>query len=363
LIAGPAECHSAAIEGIASYNSIMKTWLSILAVSCTFSLGFAGEMAIDIEVVLTPDAPITAPQQWAQKLGKLGLDSVQIRSAHGEEKPSTKLNDSGTRVEVLAVLTGRDELVMYDRRFRANQVSELKAYFEKLPAQIAEQGVVRGPFGLTEEEFRTVMADMMRPLGVSTNGRTSRDLLSHCANSFRLPIKLMAVDTLLRDVKPLQTELESFAAGTALAIALRDDGLTIHPENIAGGLQLVVSPYQRGRKAWPVGWKAERSPRQLAPKLFESLTFEIENYTLAAALTALAPRLTVPVVMDDWSLARLDIHPDKIPVKLPPKKTFLMNAVDKMLSQARLGSELRVDDAGKPFLWVTQYGPDSRPAE
>jgi hypothetical protein len=59
----------------------------------------------------------------------------------------------------------------------------------------------------------------------------------------------------------------------------------------------------------------------------------------------------------------LDINPNKIPVKLPAKKTFLKNAVDKLLSQARLASEIRIDEAGTAFLWVTQYGPDSRPAQ
>ncbi|MDZ4658712.1 MAG: hypothetical protein SH868_14145 [Bythopirellula sp.] len=101
----------------------------------------------------------------------------------------------------------------------------------------------------------------------------------------------------------------------------------------------------------------------MAPKLYEPLSIEIEGYTLATALTALAPRLTVPVVMDEWVLAKLDIDPAKIKVKLPAKKRFLKSALDGMFSQARLACELRIDDAGMPFLWGTQYGPDSRPAQ
>ncbi len=343
---------------------LIKTCLLVAFGSFVSDSLFAAEMAIEIEVALAPGVPITAPQVWAERLGKLGLDRVQIRSARGEEQPSTEMNDSGTRITVIAVLTRGDVLVVPQRKFRAGQIAELREYFANLQGQIAEEGIERGLFRLTQEEFNTVLVDMSRPLGISTKGEATRDLLTHCSTQFRLPIKQEAsAAALLRSAKPLECELETLAAGTALAVALRREGLTIRPEHIPGGLQLVVAPYVRGEEAWPTGWKAKESPRQLAPKLFEALTIEIDGYTLASALTALEPRLTVPVVMDEWVLAEQKIRPNEIQVKLAPKKTFLKNAVDKLLSQARLASELRIDDRGSPFLWVTQYGPDSRPAQ
>jgi hypothetical protein len=345
-------------------NLASKACYVLAAITLFCGATWAAEVAIDMEVVMAPGVPITAPQEWAERLGKLGLDRVQIRSARGEEKPSTKLNDTGTRVAVLAVLTKGNELVLPQRKFRVSQLSELKAYFANLPEQIVEAGIVRGPFRLTEQEFHAVMADLGKPLGTSTTGKTTRDLLAHCGTKFRMPIEQSPpADEILRTAQPLTVELEKFAAGTALAIALRREGLTLRPAHRPGGLKLVVEPYERGQEVWTVGWKAEETPRQLAPKLYEPLTIEIEGYTLATALTALAPRLTVPVVMDEWVLAELDIDPADIQVKLPAKKRFLKSAVDGMFSQARLACELRIDDGGMPFLWGTQYGPDSRPAQ
>jgi hypothetical protein len=183
------------------------------------------------------------------------------------------------------------------------------------------------------------------------------------AAKVRLPVTHdSSANALLRVGKPMAVELNKLAMGTAVAIALRRDGLAMRPEHVPDGLQLVVEPYQRGREFWPAGWQAQQSPRQVAPKLFESLSIEVEGYTFATALTALEPRLDLPVVMDEWILSQLKIHPEKIPVKLPLKKTFLKNAVDKLASQARLASEIRIDDSGTAFLWFTQYGPDSRPA-
>jgi hypothetical protein len=341
----------------------MKSLLSVIAFLVISATTFAGDVAIDIEVAIAPGVVLTAPQEWADRLGKLGLDRVQIRSARGEEKPSTEFNEEKTRLHVVAVLKG-DVLVTAERAFRPGQIAELKAHFAKLPERIIEAGIERGQMGLTELEFHAVLADLGKPLGMSTTGQTVNDMLAHCAGKFRLPIRHDAgIELQVRTAKPMAIELKDVAAGTALAIALRREELTLRPAHVDKGLELVVERYQRDREVWPTGWKAKESPKQLAPKLFEALNFEIDGYTLTKALEALSPRLTVPVIMDEWVLDRENIQPEKIQVKVPPKKTFLMNAVSKMLSQARLAGELRIDDAGTPFLWVTQYGPDSRPAE
>ena len=345
-------------------NFFLRHSCLCLAIFLCSQVAFAAEVAIDIEVAMMPGVSITAPQEWAERLGKLGLDRVQIRSMRGDEKPSTEFNDTQTRLKVLAILSRDDELILPTRKFGIAQLSQLRTYFEGLPAQVTEEGIVRGPMGLTEEEFHTALADMAKPLGISTKGRTSRDVLAHCEAKFRLPIRRDANNAaLLQAAKPLDAELEKFAAGTALAIALRRDQLVLRPVHVGSGLELFVSPYVRGEEAWPLGWKAEETPRQLVPKLYESLTIEIDGFTLASALTALAPRLALPVVMDEWVLQVQEIDPGKIPVKLPAKKTFLKSAVDRLLAQARLASEVRIDDAGMAFLWVTQFGPDSRPAK
>jgi hypothetical protein len=341
----------------------MKHFFFTTVILGTFAYACAAETVVDLEIAIMPGAPITAPQEWAKRLGDMGIERVQIRSMHGEEKPLTKMSDDGTRVDVLAVLTGQEELIFADRRFRVGQTSDLRTYIETLPEQIVEAGIVRGPFRLTEQEFNTVMTELGKPLSASTVGKTSGELLAVAKAIVRLPIEEQAAArALLQTGKPVAVELNKLSVGTALVIALRNDGLTIRPAHIPGGLQLVVEPYKRDREVWPAGWKAEQSPRQVTPQLFESLNIEVEGYTLAKALTALEPRLALPVVMDQWVLTQQQIEPDKISVKLPAKKTFLKNAVDRLLSQGRLASEIRIDDAGTAFLWVTQYGPDSRPA-
>ena len=341
----------------------MKNQVISLVAWCLLANYVGAQVSIDVEVALEPGVPITAPQQWAERLGKLGLSRVQIRSLRGDETPLAKFNEGQSRIQVVAILTSREELVVPQGRFRTSDLAKLREYFEQLPTILAEEGVERGLFGLTVPQMKTVLADLGRPVKIATAEMNVRDLLDHCERRFQLPIRgEQKVEAVLSVDIPLVAELQSLTTGTALAIALRKSGLTIRPRQTpTGELELVISDYQRGREVWPVGWKPAGSPRQAAPQLFAALTVEIQGYTLATALQALGPRLGLPVVRDETILNSLDIRPEEIAVKLPRKKTTLKNALDRMCSQARLAAELRVDESEKAFLWITQFGPDSRP--
>lgn len=336
----------------------------IVGLLASAALAANEDVTIDIQVAMRPGVPITAPQVWARRLGKLGLDRVQIRSMRGDEKPSAEINEEKNRVKVVAILSPRDELFLPDHRFRAHDLRALQKYFEELPHTLIEAGIERGLFGLTKEDFNLVLLQLEQPLGMKTAGRTAAEVLAHCEARLRLKFEQHDVARAnLRIRKPLAAELEKLSMGTALAIALREAEVTIRPAEVAGSRpKFVVEPYLRDANVWPTGWDAEASPRQLAPKLFEQLNIEIAGFTLGKTIEALEPRMAVPVVYDYWTLERLKIEPAKIPVKLPKRKTYLKGAVDRLLSQARLLGEIRIDERGKAFLWITQYGPDSRPA-
>ena len=42
-----------------------------------------------------------------------------------------------------------------------------------------------------------------------------------------------------------------------------------------------------------------------------------------------------------------------VKVSLPEAKTFYKKILDRVLGQAKLTMELRIDEAGKPFLWIS----------
>ncbi len=345
----------------------MTIRLGLANVLCflTISLGnFAcAAPSISIEVAIEPGVALTAPQQWAKTLGKIGLSRVQLRSAHADDRPQV-LATSGERIKVLAILSRRNELVLPKRRFKSHQLAALRKYFKELPLDLAEGDDPRGRFDLTDKQFQTIYTDFESLVDFSTVGITRTELLSRLAKKFATPVEIDPVAKVMLTKLPLAKELRGMAAGTSLALVLRQQGLALQPEKLRGKpLRIRVIRYDHRIETWPVGWQSEASPRRLAPKMFESLTLEIAGYSLTQALNALKPRLGVPVVMDEWILRRKNIQPDEVQVKLKRGKTYLKKAVDRILSQARLAGELRVDELGQPFYWVTQFGEESLRAE
>jgi hypothetical protein len=337
-------------------------WLAAFVCATISSALAQAELPIDIEVVTEAGVPLTAPQEWARLLGKMGLDRVRVRSGRaGERAQVTKVDGAvGARFKVVAILNRRGELVLPKRRYRVSDRQALGEFFRALPQQ-ESFGEDRGRFELTEEQFRRVHADLSRVIRFSTAGKTPADLLDQLEHKFNVSVVRDATAReALRQAKPLEAELRNMSAGTALAIALRQEGLVLRPEKPVGEpLRMVIERQRPKRDAWPVGWKSEGSPRLLAPKMFEFLTIEIDGFTLSKAVEALQPRLAVTVVYDERILAERKIQPDEIQVKLPAGKTYLKRAVDRLLSQARLAGELRVDEQGRPFYWITQFGKDS----
>jgi hypothetical protein len=64
-------------------------------------------------------------------------------------------------------------------------------------------------------------------------------------------------------------------------------------------------------------------------------------------------RVKAPIVIDYNALARLDVDLATKKVDLPKTNTFYARALDRVLSQANLKYEVRVDEADKPFLWIS----------
>ena len=72
-------------------------------------------------------------------------------------------------------------------------------------------------------------------------------------------------------------------------------------------------------------------------------------------LAAIQQRVNLPFLLDHNSLARQNIDATQAIVSFPNRSTLhsYRKILDSILFKAKLKSELRVDEAGKPFLWIT----------
>jgi len=153
-------------------------------------------------------------------------------------------------------------------------------------------------------------------------------------------------------------ELSGLSCGTALACLLRPAGLGLVP--CARGrddVEYRVVAGKKGVDVWPVGWPPEKPLPQLLPAMYESFNANIQDVPVTTVLEALGKRLKLPFLLDHNALARHGIEPDKKKVNAPQSRTTSNQLLRRTLSQAGLKSEVRLDEAGKPFLWVTTVKP------
>jgi hypothetical protein len=323
---------------------------------------------VEIEVATEPGLPPTAPQRWAQLLGKLNFSRVRLRGIRPGDAPDLVASEtpSGHSYRLLAVLDQREQLLLPGAAFTRSDLQQLRQYLERLREEGLENfAAKRGRFGLTVGRLQTVLEDLTQTVRLSTIGQSTQDILAQLDQQLQLPLVIEpAAQTILARGRLAEVELQGMTAGTSLALLLRAQGLALTPQKLRGQpLQLSVAPLLSDRPSWPVGWKSSTAPRRLLPDLYKRLPIEIDGYSLTEALKALQPRIGVPLRWDRWILGRQQIVPEHVQVTLPRTKTYLKRAVDRLLSQARLANEMRVDEGGNAFFWITQFGQESPRAE
>ena len=142
------------------------------------------------------------------------------------------------------------------------------------------------------------------------------------------------------------------SAGTALPAVIRALGLARRPEKAGQTVRLKICTVRETEEAWPVGWPSEQTPGETAPKLFDFLNADIQNVSLGKTLDALQAKVGIPFLIDHNGLARQRIDLATTKVTYPKGRAMYQKVLSKILFQSRLTSELRVDEAGRPFVWI-----------
>lgn len=323
----------------------------------------AAEAQIDVELVTEGGVDPAAPQRWFQLLSELGISNLRIRSATGQERVAVeKLGGADSRhYRVTAALTTGNEIIVPGHRFRVGDRAGIAQWFDRLKAAGPEVASSRNalPFDLAPEMLREAQALLSRPLKVATLGADTMEVLRaiHQALNGRLRMSA-ATREALRDAGRVRDELQGLSVGTALAAIVRPAGLALAPQRSAEGeLQFTVFGPSSNSEIWPVGWTAEERRRELVPKLFEFLNVEISGVSVAQAVDVIRQRLGVAILYDHVAMAVHGLDPAEVTAELPAKRTSYSLALQRVLRQAGLKVELRVDEADHPFLWVSSVKP------
>jgi len=317
---------------------------------------------VELELVTDEQVPITSQQDWLRRLARVGVANLRIRAGRGGDRAHVEVRgpQSAPVYVVTGVITSGGEILVPGGRFRPGEAARLAQWLEELGRLgPPEQRPQKSAFGLTPEAFGRVHDDLARPVGFSTKGMRRADVVGRIGRELLLPLRVSPGAIPRGEEGKLAEELSGLTRGTALAYLLRPVGLCLVPRESAGGgpEYVIVRPRGPDLEAWPVGWKAKKPKKDLVPGMFEFLNVNIKGVTVAKVLEEVGARLKVPILPDYNAMARHGIEPDKVFVSLPQTRTTYSLVLRKVLFQARLKSELRVDEAGKPLLWITTLKP------
>jgi hypothetical protein len=315
----------------------------------------SAEPEVHLQVIVAPRGPVDGTARWLETLKPLPFASLKLQSSQVATQPSIDQVDQGgsRRLNVIGVLTTRNELHLPGGRFRAGDRPGVAAWLTKLQSQPAAGEESRGQFGLTDRQRFELTHQLATRTDMATQGKTAAEVIDAIRRESRINIEIApAATTALLKQQEVRDELSGVSHGTALAALLRSHDLALVPRiDDAGQLQITIDVTPDADESWPVGRPGKLPPPKTCPKLFETLPVEIQDIPLERALTAIQQRLEIPFLMDHRAIAVQQIELRQ-KVSIPPGKTTYFRVLTQLLFQARLKMELRVDENKRPLLWI-----------
>ena len=326
---------------------------------------------VSLVIAAEPGAPMASYHSWAKDLSQAGVRNVRIRAARSSDKLGIKSHGSEQMpaYDVLGMIAAGGDLLLPGARFKPGDADRVAAWVNDLAQRgPPESRESQGVFGLTKSQFDRVMEDLARMVDFSTAGETRAEVVERIAAKLQVPpaIEPKLKATLAQD--KVAEELSGFSSGTVLAYVLRPLGLAFAPREVDGRrLQYAVVPleadpasgdkFDKTMKHWSVGWPPSGSTRDVLPELFKFHNVSIQDVSVGKVLEEVGKRLKAPVLLDRAAFARHGVDLEKTDVTLPSKRTTYGLVLNRALFKAKLKYDLRVDEAGKPFIWVTTVKP------
>lgn len=314
---------------------------------------------VEVEVIAQPGlSTASAAQKWTKLLGELGVGSVRVRGGQADERIGVQVEGKGDSalIRVTAAMNDRGTLMTSGGQFSLSDRVKLEKWIAGLSAGNDPKAKTT-VFGLTAEKYEDVQRQLAGRVNFSTKGMTPQKVVEKLSLSIKMPLNVEGtVELAMASDEPVRDELEGLSIGTALAAIARPVGGVLVARDVQGETQLVLAA-PSGKESWPIGWPPKgNDERRQVPKLFEFLDVSLEEVPAAEAIEAIIARLGVPVLYDHNNFVRHKIDMKK-PVNVPAGKSYYRKVLEKVLFQAGMKFEVRVDDAERPFLWVTTLKP------
>ncbi len=333
------------------------TFAAMLVAMLSSTAAAAGR--VELEATIDPGFNQADLQRWNELLGQVGFDAVRLGGNKNVDGPKIEpfSGIGGQSYRVYGVLARGNQLILPSGRFGFGDRGAITAWVAKLRTSgpPLKPGEKPPPFGLPAATLDGVRRDLARVADFSTQNRAPTEVINELANrlGFQVTADAAIADVLGRAEK-VPGELKGLACGTVAAAVLRREGLSLVPTATkAGGVEYQIVRAAAGQDVWPVGWPPEKPIPELLPDLFTLRNVKIDNVNAAQLLQIVADRLKLPMLFDEQAMVMKKLDPSKVQVNIPEGKLGYEAVLDRAMFQAGTKHEVRVDDAGRPFLWIT----------
>ena len=326
------------------------------------SFGTAGSgkkrTVLTVEVSANAMAAAGTQQQWMKMLKAVGADRVRSQTIRRGKAAVDETEVSGVRMIKVSGFIEAGKLVLPGGKFRITDRKRISDLLQKFRDDGSETTLApKGKFGLTAVEIQSLSKKFSTPVAESTKGKPVAKVVQTMTAGLGVNfVRDAAAKSAMRSSATIENELQGLSTGTALAAILKPLGLVIQPQRKQGqAVQVDLMSAIKSKEPWPIGWKLPTAPVMVEPKLFDKMPIKIKNFPLDKVLDALQKKVDTPFVLDHETMQREGIDMAKTKVSLEHKNGTIKVIMGKLLRQTkpRLSEELRIDENGKPFLWIT----------
>lgn len=323
------------------------------------STGFVLE--IDVLTQPQPAYRINA-QKWGRVFQDLGYVAKFRDGRPGEKTRIENIVRSGTQtVQVVCIMEADGRIAIRDRRLQMSEPQAIVNFLELIRAYGAAGPPSESPtWGLTSEQFAAVTQLLSTPVSEPVILKTPMQTIDslRLPDSFRLRFTEAAKEKALMEVNPAipEQDLVGISKGTALAIALAQYGLgfrALQNTNVGGGYLIEVDAGNESTNMWPVGWKTREALGTVLPELYKAIPVEVEDVPLDAFVSVIADKLQIPDLYSSKTLIDAGRNPAELRYSRKPDRVSPSRLLTLLGDHFQLGLDVRADEKGKCFVWVT----------
>ncbi len=353
-------------------HSLSSLQMSVLLVSATFVThavqpAVADEReppqrTLEVEVLVQslPSYRIKS-QEWGRAFQELGY-SVKFRAPRAGEAPRVEDldGDDFLATRVVAAMAADGSIRIGKQKFDIESTKLLTQALDEIQRHGAKGPPDSNPtWGLTDEQFQEVTHLLGVPVENPVELQSSILAVESVGRPASMRLKFTAAARLQAvaqrpESAPETIELQGFTKGSAIAIILAQYGLGFRPRYVAPGqYDLEIDLGNESSNLWPIGWKPVQSFSEILPAYFRAIPLDVEDVEVSALVGAISEKIEVSHFSSAYALSAKGLNMNTLKYTRKDDRISPARLLTAVGDKLELGFDVRVDEAGKLFLWVT----------